>query len=153
MPRILYGRGAHGETVKAIQGALAAAGFDPHGIDGGFGSKTAAAVRAFQNARHLPATGTVDDITWQRLMHTPIPDTFVRCLDLTAAFEGHGYSLAHGNWDGAWLTWGVIGFTMKHGDVQKIILGIFDSDPQLVSRAFGDETNRLIDVMSASPRR
>ena len=153
MPRTLYARGAHGETVKAIQRALVSAGFDPRGIDGGFGKKTAAAVRAFQTTLRLPATGIVDDITWQSLMKIPIPDTFVRCLDLTAAFEGHGYSLAQGNWDGAWLTWGIIGFTMKHGDVQQIVLELFDSDPQLVSNAFGDETSKLIDLMRASPRR
>jgi hypothetical protein len=153
MPRTLYARGAHGETVKAIQRALVSAGFDPRGIDGGFGKKTAAAVRAFQTTLRLPATGIVDEITWQSLMKIPIPDTFVRCLDLTAAFEGHGYSLAQGNWDDAWLTWGIIGFTMKHGDIQQIILELFDSDPQLVSNAFGDETSKLIDVMRAPPRR
>jgi hypothetical protein len=153
MSRTLYGRGARAETVKAIQRALVSAGFDPRGIDGGFGKKTAAAVRAFQTTLRLPATGIVDEITWQSLMKIPIPDTFVRCLDLTAAFEGHGYSLAQGNWDDAWLTWGIIGFTLKHGDVQQIILELFARDPQLVSNAFGDETSKLIDVMRAPPRR
>ncbi|MGH7864405.1 MAG: peptidoglycan-binding protein [Candidatus Binataceae bacterium] len=153
MPRTLYARGAHGETVKTIQRALLSAGFDPQGIDGGFGTHTAAAVRLLQTAQRLPVTGIVDETTWQRLMHAPIPETYVRCLDLTAAFEGHGYSLAQGNWDGAWLTWGIIGFTMKYGDMQKIILEIFQREPDLVKLAFGDETNKLIDVMTASPRR
>jgi len=153
MSRTLYGRGARAETVKAIQRALLTAGFDPLGSDGGYGKNTAAAVLAFQKARHLPETGIVDETTWQSLMKIPIPDTFVRCLDLTAAFEGHGYSLAQGNWDDAWLTWGIIGFTMKHGEVQKIVLGIFDRQPDLVARAFGEQTNELIDLMRASPRR
>jgi hypothetical protein len=26
-----------------------------------------------------------------------------------------------GNFDNAWLTWGIIGFTLKHGEIQKII--------------------------------
>ena len=70
-------------------------------------------LRAFQTAKSLPATGKVDDVTWQALMQRPIPGTDLRSLELTAAFEGHGYTLAQGNWDGAWLTWGVIGFTQS----------------------------------------
>jgi peptidoglycan hydrolase-like protein with peptidoglycan-binding domain len=37
-------------------------------IDGVFGPSTAAAVRAFQGSRGLPATGVVDAATWERLV-------------------------------------------------------------------------------------
>ena len=37
------------------------------GVDGIFGEETAQAVRNFQRAYGLPATGTVDKVTWQAL--------------------------------------------------------------------------------------
>ncbi|HYB42136.1 MAG TPA: peptidoglycan-binding protein [Candidatus Methylomirabilis sp.] len=151
MARVIIGPGANSETVASIQQALAAAGVDPKGVDGGYGQNTTEAVKAFQQSRGLAATGAVDDATWQALMNRPIPPTDVRSLELTAAFEGHGYSLAVGNFDGAWLTWGIVGFTMKHGEVQKIVLAIRDQNPQLVADAFGDKAAELIAIMSASP--
>jgi peptidoglycan hydrolase-like protein with peptidoglycan-binding domain len=137
MARTLYGLGAHAGIVSDIQRALTAANFDPRGLDGVYGANTAAAVKAFQQAHGLSPTGTVDDLTWQVLMKKAIPGSDVRCLELTAAFEGHGYTLAQGNWDGAWLTWGIIGFTLKHGEVQKIVLAVEHSSPDLIRKAFG----------------
>jgi peptidoglycan hydrolase-like protein with peptidoglycan-binding domain len=59
--------GAQGRLVTALQGALAAAGFDPGGIDGEYGPLTSAAVSAFQRARNLPITGMADPVTLQNL--------------------------------------------------------------------------------------
>lgn len=44
-------------------------------------------------------------------MDADIPAALDRSLQVTAAFEGHGFGMLQGNWDGAWLTWGIIGFT------------------------------------------
>jgi peptidoglycan hydrolase-like protein with peptidoglycan-binding domain len=56
--------GAVGGAVKALQDALVAAGIRvPGGADGIFGPATANAVKAFQTARGLPATGRVDPAT------------------------------------------------------------------------------------------
>jgi len=135
--------------VGTVQQGLLDAGFDPKGVDEAYGGNTAAAVTAFQQARDLPVTGTVDDATWQALLKQPIPGTDVRSLELTAAFEGHGYSLAVGNFDGAWLTWGIIGFTLKHGEVQKIILKMHQAKPQLLTDAFGGHAQELLGVVQA----
>jgi peptidoglycan hydrolase-like protein with peptidoglycan-binding domain len=59
--------GSEGRLVSALQGALAAAGFDPGGIDGEFGPLTSAAVSSFQRARNLPVTGIADPATLQNL--------------------------------------------------------------------------------------
>nr|WP_304528698.1 peptidoglycan-binding protein [Archangium sp. Cb G35] len=59
--------GASGASVKTLQQALANAGFSPGSVDGQFGPKTAAAVKAFQNARGLVADGIVGPKTWAKL--------------------------------------------------------------------------------------
>lgn len=59
--------GSQGRLVTALQGALAAAGFDPGGIDGEYGPLTSAAVSKFQHARNLPVTGIADLTTLQTL--------------------------------------------------------------------------------------
>ncbi len=150
--RILYGQGAHGGVVESIQRRLTALGFDTKGFDGFYGRNTNSAVQGFQTAKSLAVTGAVDEATWQALMAVPVPAVEVRSLELTAAFEGHGYTLAQGNWDGAWLTWGIIGFTMKHGEVQKIVLEVQATAPDLLGKAFGDSAPRLLDVMRDSSR-
>jgi hypothetical protein len=149
MSRTLYGLGAHGGVVADIQKALTAQGDDTKGADGLYGKNTALAVQAFQSKNKIPVSATVDDVTWQALMKRPIPGTDVRSLELTAAFEGHGYTLAQGNFDGAWLTWGIIGFTLKHAEVQKILLA---TPAELIEKAFGEHAQALLAVMRDSPR-
>lgn len=149
MPRAIVGPGTHGGLVTTVQQALVDSRFDPHGVDGDYGGDTAAAVKEFQQQRGLVTTGAVDEATWQALTGQPVPGISVRSLELTAAFEGHGYSLAVGNFDGAWLTWGIVGFTLKHGEVQQIILAIEQQHPQRIVDAFGEQAPELITVMRA----
>ncbi len=149
MPKILLAKGARGELVRKVQVALTDQGFDPQGTDGKFEKNTEAAVKAFQQAQSFEATGKVDIGTWTKLLGTQIPTTQERALQLTAAFEGHGFTLAQGNWDGAGITWGIVGFTLKHGELSKIILKIFDENPALVQQAFGENTQELIDIMNS----
>lgn len=51
--------GAHDPQALSLQKALVAAGFNPHGLDGWFGPKTEAAVKAFQRASGLVVDGKV----------------------------------------------------------------------------------------------
>ncbi len=59
--------GTRGSDVTRLQRQLRAAGFSPGGVDGIFGSRTAAAVRAYQRARHLSVDGIVGPDTSQKL--------------------------------------------------------------------------------------
>lgn len=63
-------KGSRGPAVLEVQRLLAAAGFDPHGLDGDFGPKTEAAVRAFQRARGMAADGRVGPQTLEALRGT-----------------------------------------------------------------------------------
>ena len=58
--------GSVGPAVSAVQWKLDAAGHDVK-VDGDFGSKTAAAVRAFQEANNLEVDGIVGQVTWGAL--------------------------------------------------------------------------------------
>ena len=153
MSRKLFGVGAHGGIVGDIQRALVSAGANPGKIDELYGQGTATAVTQVQRNRGLPETGEVDDDTWTQFMPGPVPSLFERALELTAAFEGHSYTLAVGDFDGAWLTWGIIGFTMKFGKVQQIVLQCNQTHPGLIAQAFGENATGLLEVMTNVPER
>lgn len=55
------------EEIRKLQEALKAKGQDPGLIDGAMGSKTRAAIKAFQEASGLKATGRLDDQTADKL--------------------------------------------------------------------------------------
>jgi len=147
MSRPLFARGSRGWLVGRIQSALSLQRLYTAPIDDDYGGLTERAVTAFQQAHHPPPTGRVDDLTWTALLNEPFPSLFHRCLQLTSYFEGHGFTRAAGNWDGAGLTWGIIGFTLKFGKVQEIILEAAQHDPIAVRSALvglGDELLRIL---------
>ena len=147
MARVLFAQGVRGEIVRSIQRRLATRGFDPKGIDGGYGTNTRTAVRAFQQQNGIQPTGEVSVPTWRKLMSTPIAPVRDRALQLIAAFEGHDFTLAQGNFDGAGITWGIIGFTLQGGELSRIILQIQDGHPALVRQAFGAKADQLVEIM------
>jgi hypothetical protein len=148
MARIILARGCRGGIARKLQIALASGGYYTGGIDGAYGGGTERAVAALQKAKRLVVTGAVDEATWKAATAAPLPSVAERCLQLTAAFEGHGFSIVQGNFDGAWLTWGIIGFTLKFGSIQKIVLQAWQLDPSTVRAAFGERTNELIGLMT-----
>lgn len=56
--------GSYGEEVKLMQTRLNELGFDCGAVDGRFGAKTLAAVKAYQAAKGLTADGKVGPLTW-----------------------------------------------------------------------------------------
>lgn len=149
MSRLLFAQGARGGIIEQIQAQLNAAGHSVGTADGRYGGNTAAAVTAFQTAGGLPATGSIDEDTWNGLMQTPIPGVRERALQLTSAFEGHGFTLALGNFDGAGITWGIIGFTLKSGSLRKVFNQVFQQNPDLIRQAFGALTDQWLQILAA----
>jgi hypothetical protein len=147
--RTLFAMGAHGDLVREIQQNLAQRGFSPGKVDGDYGPATTVAVTQFQTANAQPKTGSVDEATWTPLMNRPVPSVSERSLQLTSAFEGHGFGLAVGNFDGALLTWGIIGFTLISGGIQEIVLNVNRQFPAVVRQAFGENTEELLQLMQA----
>jgi peptidoglycan hydrolase-like protein with peptidoglycan-binding domain len=105
---VVIAQGARGNLVVQLQRALGDSVAQPDGV---YGPATATAVRRAQTRNSLPATGEADPVTWSAVTNQPTPSLLDRALQLTATFEGHGFGLAQGNFDGAGITWGVIGFS------------------------------------------
>jgi len=141
MPRTWFSQGLSGAIARDIQANLLKQGFfaGDHDkfMDGDFGGHTATALMQLQAARSLPQTGAVDDATWAQLTVAPVPTLFERCLGLTASFEGNGYTQIEGNFDGAGLTWGIIGFTLSNGEIQGLLREIEQTAPGTLARVMG----------------
>ena len=143
-------RTVQGELIRKIQTPLKAGGFYEGTLDGVFGDRTERALLAFQQGNSIPVTGKVDDQSWQQLTKTSLPDLKQRCLQVTADFEGTGFTLAVGNFDGAGITWGIIGFTLSNGELGGILEKIRDSHPDVFRQAFGNLTDKLNSVLASS---
>ncbi len=156
MDRVLFQRVARGyrlvrgEVVRRVQLRLKEVGSDPGDADGLFGRDTETALQHFQQDADLQTSGKVTMDTWFRLMNEQPPDIFSRCLQLTGDFEGHGFQKIAGNFDDAGLTWGIIGFTLKHGEIQRILEEIQQKYPSLIDQAFGPLQNEIYGVFRIS---
>jgi len=155
MPRTWFSQGLQGAIARDIQADLLKQGFfaGDHDkfIDGDFGSNTVAALQQLQSARSLPPTGAVDDATWGQLTVAAIPTLFERCLGLTASFEGNGFTRIEGNFDGAGLTWGIIGFTLSNGGIQGLLREIEQAAPGTLARAMGADVAAEWTARTAQP--
>lgn len=158
MERIFFQRASsgfrtvQGELIKKIQQVLRDGGFYNDILDGVYGNKTELALQKFQQQNQLPLqTGKVDDVTWRSLMSSAAPDLRQRCLQITADFEGTGFTKAVGNFDGAGLTWGIIGFTLSNGELGKLLKEINTAHEDIFRAAFGSLRDTILDVLRSSP--
>src|SRR5215213_3945805 len=71
-------KGASGEVVRQLQQALKDLGFDPGAVDGQFGSRTEAAVKAFQGDHDIAVDGIVGDITWLNIDEADMSNPTIR---------------------------------------------------------------------------
>lgn len=145
-----FARGCFGDLIGLVQGALQQQGFYTGAVDGDFGGGTERAVRAFQASASLRQSGRVEPVTWQRATGLDWPGLFERCLQVTARLEGHGYQIIVGNFDGAGLTWGIIGFTLRHGGIQALVREATLRDPALVRAAFGGVADELAERLAGT---
>jgi hypothetical protein len=153
MARVLFQRArsgfrtVRGEIVRRIQSALRAADSDPRTIDGVYGSDTETALQAYQTRIGLQVTGKVTDETWRRLLGEDPPSLKERCLQLTGDFEGTGFRKVVGNFDGAGITWGIIGFTLRHGELGRILRRVREQHPVLFDQAFTTLADEMVRVL------
>lgn len=134
-----------GTVVSDVQLALNAAGASLS-TDGLYGGHTADALSTFQGSKGLATSGNVTDATWQALMRTDAPGMFERCLQVTASFEGTGFTRVVGNFDGAGITWGIIGFTLVGGELGKVLSVINQRNAHLIGQAFGRDADQIMAI-------
>ena len=139
------GRGCFGDLVNLLQTGLQQQGYYTGAVDGDFGGGTERSVQAFQASLRAEQTGCADPSTWHQATGLDWPPLFERCLQLSARIEGHGYQTVAGDFDGAGLTWGIIGFTLQHGEIQALVREAMLRDPDLVRSAFGASTDELME--------
>lgn len=140
-------RKVRGAEILRIQWALKNAGLDPGMTDEVYGHGTTVALQMFQQSQGLDVTGAVTEETYLLLTGRPIPSLPARCLQVTSDIEGHGFRKASGNWDHAGLTWGIIGFTVKSGEVPKILERIMKAHPAVFHKAFGQKADEMRRVL------
>lgn len=145
-------RAVRGEMVRGVQLKLKASGSNPGEADGIYGKDTETALKDFQHKNDLQMSGKITGETWSKLMEEEPPRILDRCLQLTGDFEGHGFQTVAGNFDDAGLTWGIIGFTLKHGEIQKILNEVQQKQPSILDQAFGNLKNELIRILGQNPR-
>ncbi|MFD7228796.1 L,D-transpeptidase family protein [Streptomyces sp. NPDC059881] len=76
-PKVLMAEGTENEQVRELQARLRQIGHFHRSPTAFYGSMTSTAVSAFQGKRGLPTTGSVDELTWERLIglsRTPTAD-------------------------------------------------------------------------------
>lgn len=132
--------------IELAQIALDAQNCPPGGIDGVYGKGTEGAVRRWQIANGFDETGVITGPEWEVLTGLAQPSEFDLCLHMTAAIEGHGFSKPAGNFDGAGVTWGIIGFAMTGGlpDLLEAINRDADAGPEARSIFGTDRWERLL---------
>ena len=143
-------RGVRGQLIIDLQNALGRAGHPVPDIDGVYGRDTQMAASAFQSAQGLTPTGDIDEETYFKLMGTPPPAVFLRSLQLTADYEGTGFGLANGNFDGMGITWGIVGFTFANGELVDMLKKIDHDLPAVFAGAFGPLAGKLRAVLAGS---
>jgi peptidoglycan hydrolase-like protein with peptidoglycan-binding domain len=143
-------RAVQGELIVRIQRVLSDAGFYHDTIDGIYGGNMERALLEFQQQNNLSATGKIDESTWRLITQSDLPDLTQRMLQVTADFEGTGFTKAVGNFDGAGLTWGIIGFTLSNGELTKLLSEIKARHENVFTDAFGALTDEIVRVMNSS---
>jgi hypothetical protein len=133
-----------GPIVERLQHFLDRSGFKV-AQDGDFGDKTLAALHNWQSSMGLPQSNGLSSDDWQRLTSGPAPSIFDFCLQLTASFEGTGFNGAVGNFDGAGVTFGIIGFTATNGELSALVQRARQLDSGILDRTFGSLKQELID--------
>lgn len=169
----VFAHGCAGRLILRFQEALSKKPFEAlpsRDVNGKFGDATRAAVRLVQEQLGEPVTGTVNAVLWKKVTGGDWPEDFLRALQLLGAFEGHGYTKAAGNYDGAGMTWGIAGFTIvwselvedpktktktrvyHHNSLHECLKRIFAQQHDVAVAAFGKErAKKLEEALKLTP--
>lgn len=141
-------RRVHGPAVIALQAALLRSG-QAVSADGDLGRNTVAALGRWQSSNGFGASTSITRQQWRKLTAQEPPSLFDLCLGVTSDFEGTSFDRVVGNFDGAGLTFGLIGFTLANGELRRLLVAIEQASPGLLADAFGGLFQELMEVLEA----
>jgi hypothetical protein len=141
-------RHVHGPAVIALQAALLRSG-QAVSADGDFGRNTGKALGRWQVANGFAESGAINREQWQKLSGEDPPSLFDLCLGVTADYEGTSFDRVVGNFDGAGITFGLIGFTLVNGELRRLLQAIELASPAILAESFGGLLKELTEVLEA----
>lgn len=154
MRRTSTGHVVFGHLVREMQSALNEAnlpGAPDLTLDMQFGPNSTKALLKWHEATKTRDEAAVSVSEWMTLTGDKVPDLFDFCAQVTAAFEGHGFTKAVGDFDGAVATWGYHGFTLKYGHLQNVLKRTEKAQPGILKASFGaDAAKALKDMLKMS---
>lgn len=167
MPAV-FAQGSSGKAIRRFQLALTTLqvpkpgggtepALAPEQVDGQFGNTMRKAIQRVQKLAGAEQTGILDKKLWETLPGLGAwPSEYEISLGLIGSFEGHDYTKAAGNFDGAGITWGIIGFTLigwqkvdkkrvpKFNILHKLLKKIDSDDPKFFDLAFGPDQAKIL---------
>jgi hypothetical protein len=96
----------------------------------------------------LGGTAQASPTPQQPLNTTPQPHWKRRVLERVSGHEG-GYAAQNRNWDGAGLSYGILQWTQKHGNLGILLTALFHADTAAFRRIFGSGAGALLDITTA----
>ncbi len=144
-----YGLGSQGAAVNRIQTRLKQLGNYAGQADGVYAASTETAVKAFQTAHAIGATGVVGPQTWGALfpgeaMPPPIIDhpLIYRCLALTGSYETDSpipdcFAGLSGDFDGQGISFGVLQWNFGQGSLPPLLIEMDTKHSDVLKHVFG----------------
>lgn len=157
-----YGLGVEGAEVRRIQTRLKQLGNYAGAIDGRYAASTETAVKAFQTAHAIGATGVVGPQTWGALfpgetMPPPMVDRplVYRCLALTGSFETSSpppdcFAGLSGDFDKQGISFGVLQWNFGQGSLPPMLVEMDTQHASVLKSAFGAEYAAFKSIIRAS---
>ena len=123
---------------------------DPGPLDGVYGMDTHDAFCAWKQRNGAPPCDSVSVDDWRAITGEAAPCAQQRIIQLVADFDRRSFGRLHGNINGDWLTWGIIGFTLRRGEIQHIINEVHVKHPHVLRAAFGSLEDEILAMVNAS---
>ena len=150
MRRTSTGHVVFGHLVREMQSALNHAelpGAPELTLDMQFGPNSTKALLKWHEETKTRDEAAVSASEWMTMTGKPVPDLYDFCAQVTAAFEGHGFTKAVGDFDGAVATWGYHGFTLKFGHLQNVLKATEKAQPGILKASFGEDAAKELKAM------
>ncbi len=150
--------------VKRLQEILNSLGYDCGAADGIFGKLTYEAVTGFQRDYGLKADGIVGSNTVNKINevlsgkankqeHIGLGGSINKAINITASFEGSGYTNITGNFDGMGMSLGILQWNIGQGTLQPLFNELLSRHDDLARRIFVENYGELANILKQNQQK